>query len=133
MLADYPALRREQAAARAAGRLVGVGLACYTEYTGMGAEGFRRRGMTDSPASRRPRSPWTPTAAFAARTSFPAQGQGHATTIAQVVADRLGIPMERVRLVPPDTAIAPAGSGTFASRGAVSIRGTVGGRGRSRT
>jgi carbon-monoxide dehydrogenase large subunit len=58
-------------------------------------------------------------------TSFPSQGQGHATTIAQVVADRLGVALERVRLVPPDTAVAPTGSGTFGSRGAVSIGGTV--------
>src|SRR5438034_1361303 len=41
---DYDRLRRDQAAARAAGRLVGVGVACYTEYTGMGAAVFRRRG-----------------------------------------------------------------------------------------
>src|SRR5207244_3492072 len=40
---DYDRLRRDQAAARAAGRLVGVGVACYTEYTGMGAAVFRRR------------------------------------------------------------------------------------------
>ena len=46
---DYEALRREQAAARAAGRLVGVGVACYTEYTGMGSDVFRRRGMEDVP------------------------------------------------------------------------------------
>src|SRR5881409_1974365 len=44
---DYGGLRLEQAAARAAGRLIGVGIACYTEYTGMGAEVFRRRGMSD--------------------------------------------------------------------------------------
>src|SRR5438034_4797338 len=41
---DYDRLRRDQAAARAAGRLVGLGVACYTEYTGMGAAVFRRRG-----------------------------------------------------------------------------------------
>ena len=124
-LADYPALRREQAAARAAGRLVGVGLACYTEYTGMGAEGFRRRGLTDLPGVEAATLTMEADGSVRCATSFPAQGQGHATTIAQVVADRLGIPMEHVRLVPADTAIAPAGSGTFASRGAVSIHGTV--------
>src|SRR5205809_589240 len=46
---DYDRLRRDQAAARAAGRLVGVGIACYTEYTGMGSAVFRRRGMADVP------------------------------------------------------------------------------------
>src|SRR3989441_401244 len=46
---DYDRLRRDQAAARAAGRLVGVGVACYTEYTGMGAAVFRRRGVGHVP------------------------------------------------------------------------------------
>src|SRR5437899_2256046 len=46
---EYEKLRREQQAARAAGRLVGIGIACYTEYTGMGSSVFRRRGMTDVP------------------------------------------------------------------------------------
>jgi aerobic carbon-monoxide dehydrogenase large subunit len=58
-------------------------------------------------------------------TSFPSQGQGHATTIAQLIADRLGVPLERVRVEPTDTRSAPLGSGTFGSRGAVSIGGTV--------
>jgi carbon-monoxide dehydrogenase large subunit len=58
-------------------------------------------------------------------TSFPSQGQGHATTIAQVLADRLGVPLEWIRVVPVDTQGAPAGSGTFGSRGAVAIHGTV--------
>ena len=124
-LADYVGLRREQASARSAGRLVGIGLACYTEYTGMGAEGFRRRGLTDVPGVEAATLTMDADGSVRCATSFPAQGQGHETTIAQVVADCLGIPLERVRLVPPDTAIAPAGSGTFASRGAVSIHGTV--------
>jgi carbon-monoxide dehydrogenase large subunit len=58
-------------------------------------------------------------------TSFPAQGQGHATVIAQVVADRLGLDLARVRVEPADTTAGPGGSGTFGSRGAVSIAGTV--------
>ena len=124
-LADYATLRREQAAARAQGRLVGVGLACYTEYTGMGAEGFRRRGLTDLPGVEAATLTMDADGSVRCATSFPSQGQGHATTIAQVVADRLGIALQCVRVVPSDTSIAPAGSGTFASRGAVSIGGTV--------
>src|SRR5262249_60422380 len=46
---EYDTLRREQAASRAAGRLVGVGIACYTEYTGMGSAGFRPRGAGGGP------------------------------------------------------------------------------------
>jgi carbon-monoxide dehydrogenase large subunit len=124
-LAGYAGLRREQAAARAAGRLVGLGLACYTEYTGMGSDVFRRRGMQDVPGVEAATVTMDSDGGVRCATSFPSQGQGHATTIAQVVADRLGVSLERVRVVPADTAVAPAGSGTFGSRGAVSIGGSV--------
>jgi len=124
-LSGYEALRREQAEARAAGRLVGVGVACYTEYTGMGSDVFRRRGMHDVRGVESATVTMEPDGAVRCATSFPSQGQGHATTIAQVVADRLGVTPECVRLAPADTAVAPAGSGTFGSRGAVSIGGTV--------
>jgi carbon-monoxide dehydrogenase large subunit len=126
-LADYESLRREQAAARAAGRLVGVGVACYTEYTGMGSDGFRRRGAEDVPGLEGGTVTMDPDGSVRCSASFPAQGQGHATTIAQVVADRLGVALERVRVMPLDTLSAPTGSGTFASRGTVSIVGGVGG------
>jgi carbon-monoxide dehydrogenase large subunit len=123
--AGYDALRREQAEAREAGRLLGVGIACYTEYTGMGSEVFRRRGMHDVRGVESATVTMEPDGGVRCATSFPSQGQGHATTIAQVVADRLGVALERVRLAPADTAVAPTGSGTFGSRGAVSIGGTV--------
>jgi len=124
-LAGYEGLRREQAAARAAGRCVGVGVACYTEYTGMGSDVFRRRGMHDVSGIESATVTMEPDGTVCCATSFPSQGQGHATTIAQVIADRLGVTPERIRLAPADTAVGPAGSGTFGSRGAVSIGGTV--------
>jgi aerobic carbon-monoxide dehydrogenase large subunit len=124
-LADYDELRRTQRAARAAGRLVGIGVACYTEYTGMGSEVFRRRGMEDVRGVEAATVTMDPDGGVRCALSFPSQGQGHATTVAQVVADRLGVELERVRLVPADTAAVPPGSGTFGSRGAVAIGGTV--------
>ena len=124
-LAGYEALRREQARARAAGRLVGIGVACYTEYTGMGSEVFRRRGMEDVRAVEAAIVTMDPDGAVRCALSFPSQGQGHATTVAQVVADRLGVPLERVRIAPSDTAAAPPGAGTFGSRGAVATGGTA--------
>jgi carbon-monoxide dehydrogenase large subunit len=123
--ADYPGLRREQAMARAAGRLVGVGVACYTEYTGMGAEVFRRRGMDDVPGIEAASVVVDPDGGVRVRVSFPSQGQGHATVAAQIVADRLGIALERVRLESVDTGVAPLGSGTFGSRGTVAMGGSV--------
>jgi aerobic carbon-monoxide dehydrogenase large subunit len=124
-LAGYEALRREQAAARAAGRLVGIGVACYTEYTGMGSDVFRRRGMEDVSGVEAATVTMDPDGSVRCATSFPSQGQGHMTTIAQVVADRLGVALERVRVLPTDTSVGPLGSGTFGSRGAVSIGGGV--------
>ncbi|MGH7386720.1 MAG: xanthine dehydrogenase family protein molybdopterin-binding subunit, partial [Candidatus Rokuibacteriota bacterium] len=48
-LAGYERLTRERDDGRKRGRLLGVGLACYTEYTGIGSETYRRRGMADMP------------------------------------------------------------------------------------
>ncbi len=123
---DYERLRREQAALRARGRLVGIGISCYTEYTGMGAEGFRRRGASDVPGIEAATVTMDPDGTARCATSFPSQGQGHATTLAQVVADRLGVALECVRVEPVDTRAAPRGSGTFGSRGAVSQLGGAG-------
>jgi carbon-monoxide dehydrogenase large subunit len=66
-----------------------------------------------------------PDGSISCQLSFPSQGQGHATTTAQIVAERLGIPLERVSVVQPDTDLAPPGSGTFASRGGVAQAGAV--------
>jgi carbon-monoxide dehydrogenase large subunit len=54
-----------------------------------------------------------------ARTGSSAHGQGHETSFAQVVADHLGVPFERVRLVHGDTSQTPEGIGTFGSRSMV--------------
>ncbi len=122
---EYEKLRREQAAARAAGRLVGIGIACYTEYTGMGSAGFRRRGAVEMPGIEAATITMDPDATARCAVSFPTQGQGHATTIAQLVADRLGLALEAVRLQRVDTAESPRGSGTFASRGTVAMLGSA--------
>jgi carbon-monoxide dehydrogenase large subunit len=122
---DYEQLRREQDAARRAGRVVGIGLACYTEYTGMGSMVFRLRGMADVPGIEAATVVVDPDGTARCAVSFPTQGQGHATTLAQLVADRLGLALESVRVQPTDTASSPRGSGTFGSRGTVSMLGTA--------
>ena len=122
---EYDKLRREQEAARAEGRLVGIGIACYTEYTGMGSAGFRRRGAVEVPGIEAATVTVDADATVRCALSFPTQGQGHATTIAQIVADRLGLALEDVRLQRVDTAESPRGSGTFASRGTVAMLGTA--------
>ena len=124
-LSGYERLKQERDAARGHGRLQGVGLACYTEYTGMGSETYRRRGMLEVPGVEAARVAMHADASVACFVSFPSQGQGHETTIAQLVADQLGVPPDRVRVHPVDTRTSPPGTGTFASRGAIAQGGTV--------
>jgi carbon-monoxide dehydrogenase large subunit len=121
----YDEARREQARARAAGRLVGIGLASFVEYTGMGPRTFARRGMADVPG--RDSATVTVDASGIARVavSCPSQGQGLETLYAQLAAGELGLEPEAVRVEPVDTDAVPPGSGTFASRAAVSGGGAV--------
>jgi aerobic carbon-monoxide dehydrogenase large subunit len=124
-LAGYERLVREREAGRARGRLLGIGMACYTEYTGIGSETYRRRGMTDMPGPEAATVRVEADGAVTCLVSFPSQGQGHATTTAQLVADQLGVPLEAVTVRQPDTDQAPPGTGTFASRGAVAQSGAA--------
>ncbi|MCA1647007.1 MAG: xanthine dehydrogenase family protein molybdopterin-binding subunit, partial [Chloroflexi bacterium] len=102
-LADYPALVRERAAARAANRLVGIGLSTFVEPSA--GAGFES-GLIRIEQSGR----------VTAITGSSAQGQGHETTFAQIVADRLGVPMDEVVVVHGDTHGVPQAIGTFGSR-----------------
>jgi carbon-monoxide dehydrogenase large subunit len=124
-LGGYARLRAEQTEARACGRLLGIGLSCYTEYTGMGADTYRQRGMVHIPGPEAATVKLDPDGGVRCFLSFPSQGQGHATTVAQIVADQLGVALERIVLLQPDTSASPPGSGTFASRGAVAQMGAV--------
>jgi carbon-monoxide dehydrogenase large subunit len=126
-LAGYERLVRERDAARRDGRLLGVGIACYTEYTGMGGATYRGRGMVHVPGHEAATVSIGPDGSVDVHVSFPSQGQGHATTAAQIAADRLGVPIESVRVIQPDTETAPAGTGTFASRSAIAQGGAVDG------
>ena len=125
-LAGYERLKRERDEARARGRLLGVGISCYTEYTGMGSATYRQRGMVEVPGPEAARVSVEADGTVRCLLSFSSQGQGHATTAAQIVADELGVPLEQVVVVQPDTDETPEGSGTFASRGAIALSGAAG-------
>jgi len=124
-LAAYDRLVRERDEGRARGRLLGIGLACYTEYTGVGSETYRRRGMADVPGHEAARVEMAADGRVTCYVSFPSQGQGHATTTAQLVADQLGVALEAVTVRQPDTDTTPGGTGTFASRGAIAQSGAA--------
>ena len=99
---DYPALRRAQAARRARAELVGVGLSVYVEPSALGWESGLVRIEADGRVT--------------AVTGSSAHGQGHETTFAQVLADRLAIEPELITIRHGDTAQIPTGVGTFGSR-----------------
>lgn len=106
-LMDYQHLHDEEVPAlRAQGRSVGIGIACYVEGTGIGPyEGAHVR--------------VEPTGHVYVATGMPQQGQAHRTVFAQVVAQELQVPVERVLVIEGDTAHFEFGSGTYASRSAV--------------
>ena len=105
---------REQAEAREEGRLIGIGLASFTEVVGAGpAKTYDIAGlrMFDSAELR-----VHPTGKAILKLGVKSQGQGHETTFAQIVAEELGIPYEDVEVQEGDTDNTPYGLGTYASR-----------------
>jgi aerobic carbon-monoxide dehydrogenase large subunit len=110
----YKELREEQKRAREEGRLIGIGLASFTEVVGAGpSRQFDILGikMFDSAELR-----VHPTGKAILKLGVKSQGQGHETTFAQIVAHELGIPPEDVLVQEGDTDNTPYGLGTYASR-----------------
>ena len=116
---DYDRLRREQRAGREHGRYLGIGFATYTEQTALNSETFARRGNDVTLGYDSAHVRIEPSGGVTVSVGVPSQGQGVETTMAQVVADRLGVRCEDVGVGYGDTATAPYGMGAFASRGAV--------------
>ncbi len=110
----YEELRAEQARAREEGRLLGIGIAHFTEAVGAGPSkqydilGLK---MIDSAELR-----VHPTGKAILKIGVKTQGQGHETTFAQIVADELGIPATDIKVMEGDTDNTPYGLGTYASR-----------------
>ena len=117
--AGYTALRATAARRAEGGKYRGVGIAAYTEFTGMGSGTFRRRGMKQVSGHDAATVRVEPSGEVRGFVSAASQGQGHATTLAQVLADELGVALETVSIVEGDTERCPHGSGSFASRSMV--------------
>ncbi|HEY3099411.1 MAG TPA: xanthine dehydrogenase family protein molybdopterin-binding subunit, partial [Methylomirabilota bacterium] len=115
-VAKYDDLRRQQAAARAQGRHVGIGLSCFIELTGPGAQFY---GVGGAPISGQDGATLRlePSGAVTALVGVTDQGQGTPTAFAQIIADELGIAPDAVAVRSGDTALMPYGGGTWASRG----------------
>ena len=108
---DVAEFRAEQAAAQAAGRYLGLGVCTYVEPTAMTS--FPPK-ATDLAHIR-----IEPTGRVTAVLSTFSQGQGTETTMAQVIADRLGVPFEDVSVLEGDSSRGGFGSGAAGSRQAV--------------
>ena len=121
---DYNKFRSDQAAARAQGRLMGIGFSTYIEACSIapskvvGSLGAQA-GLWESGKVQ-----VHPTGKVSVFTGSHSHGQGHETTMAQIVADHLGIPMDDVEIVHGDTGRVPFGMGTYGSRSA-SVGGTA--------
>jgi carbon-monoxide dehydrogenase large subunit len=109
--AQWPTLVKERDAARAEGRLVGLGLAMYVEVCGLG------------PSSSLPTGGWEHAQVtverdgrITATTGASPHGQGNETTFAQMLADQFGVPFEHITIQHGDTAVVKQGIGTFGSR-----------------
>ncbi len=102
-LLRYDDWRARQAAQPRGPRRIGVGLACYAQGTGLGPfEGATVR--------------VDPSGAVYVLIGVAAQGQGHATTLAQIAAQELGAAFEDVTVLAGDTTLVPFGLGTGGSR-----------------
>ncbi len=100
----------------ARGKLRGIGIATYIEACGIAPSAVvgslgARAGLYESAAVR-----VHPTGSVSILTGSHSHGQGHETTFSQLVADRLGIPIESIEIVHGDTAKIPYGMGTYGSR-----------------
>jgi aerobic carbon-monoxide dehydrogenase large subunit len=110
----YSELREEQKRLRDEGKLLGIGLASFTEVVGAGpSRSYDILGikMFDSAELR-----VHPTGKAILKLGVKSQGQGHETTFAQIVANELGIPPEDILVMEGDTDNTPYGLGTYASR-----------------
>jgi len=114
--ADWAGFPARRAAAAAKGKLRGIGMSTYLEACGIAPSAVvgslgARAGLYEVGTIR-----VHPTGSVTVFTGTHSHGQGHETTLAQLVADQLGVPMAQIDIVHGDTAKIPFGMGTYGSR-----------------
>jgi carbon-monoxide dehydrogenase large subunit len=124
-LVDYDDFRERQGRLREEGRYVGVGFSPFVEQGGWAAEiaadqGFPGAGYLDSVCVR-----VEPDGSATLVTGLQSNGQGHATVLAQLAADGLGVRPEDVRVLQGDTAAGAYSTGSWGSRTALVGGGAV--------
>jgi carbon-monoxide dehydrogenase large subunit len=116
---DLPKLRREHAKLRKRGIYRGVGFAALVEHSALGPRYFESRGGDKSLSYETATLRAEPDGQVTLIVGTHSHGQGHETTFAQVAADELGLSVDQVTVRFGDTAVAPYGLGTWASRSLV--------------
>ncbi len=116
---DVPGFRKRQVQARTKGRYLGIGFAAFSERTGYGTPAFAARGMGVTPGWETVELTMDPSGYLELRIGASPHGQGLRTTLAQLVADELGVAPDRIKVISGDTDRTPYGWGTFASRSLV--------------
>jgi carbon-monoxide dehydrogenase large subunit len=116
---DLAAFRVRQKQVRAKGRYLGIGFATFSERTGYGSPAFAARGMEITPGWENVEITMDPSGFVEARIGSSPHGQGLRTTLAQIIADEIGVEPQLIKVVHGDTDRAPYGWGTFASRSLV--------------
>jgi carbon-monoxide dehydrogenase large subunit len=115
-LLDYQGFAARKADSARRGKLRGVGFSSYIEACGIAPSAVVGSlgagvGLWESAQLR-----FSHTGSITVYTGSHSHGQGHETTFAQIVADKLGVPIEKVEIVHGDTAKVPVGMGTYGSR-----------------
>jgi len=116
---DLPAFRARQQQERSKGRHIGIGFATFSERTGYGSPAFAARGMDITPGWETVILTVDPSGFVEARIGASPHGQGLRTTLAQIIADEIGVTPDVIKVVHGDTDHTPYGWGTFASRSLV--------------
>ncbi len=116
-LVGYAAMRQEQAQARQQGRYIGIGLSTWVEICGFGPSSATAPATGGLALVESAHVRVHPTGSAQVFVGTHAHGQGHETTFAQIAADTLGLPYDKIEIRHGDTAEGPAfGYGTYGSR-----------------
>ena len=115
-LADYKNFAKRRAASEAKGKLRGIGFSCYIEACGIAPSAVVGSlgcgvGLWESAKVR-----FSHTGMVQVLTGTHTHGQGHETTFAQLIAEKLGVPIDNVEVIHGDTEKTPVGMGTYGSR-----------------
>jgi carbon-monoxide dehydrogenase large subunit len=116
---DLPAFRQRQKKAWESGLYLGFGLSVFNERTGYGTPAYAARGMDIVPGYEIVDCAMDPSGYVQVRIGSSPHGQGLKTSLAQLIADELGVTPQAVRIIAGDTDATPYGWGTFASRSLV--------------